>query len=227
MKCDFHIHTSYSYDSGFSPKKMVKAALRRGIDCIAITDHDEIKGALEAMEFAKDKPILVIPGIEVKSKDGDILALGVKEKIPKGLSAEETIKKIKKLGGKVFIPHPFAFNCSFKKDLRKLVKEIDGIEVKNASVFGSGNKKAEDFAEKYKLPKITGSDAHSPWFLGKVYLEIEGENLSIGEIFEKIKRGEGKIKGKEANFFEKVGDHILRNIIKFLNFYVRRKKRKI
>lgn len=225
MKIDFHVHTSYSYDSIFGPKEMVKAALKKGLDCIAITDHNKIKGALEALEFAKDKPILIIPGIEIKSKDGDILALGIKENIPKGLPAKETIKKIKKLGGKVFIPHPFAFNCSFKKDLEGLIREIDGIETLNASIFGSGNKKAADFAEKYRLPKIAGSDAHSPWFLGKVYLEIEGKNLSLNEIFEKIKRGEGEIKGREANFFEKVGDHILRNIIKFFNFYVRRKKR--
>ena len=82
MKCDLHVHTSYSYDSWIPPKEMVEAAIKKGVDCLAICDHGEVKGALEAIEYAKGKPILIIPGIEVKSKEGDILALNVKEKIP-------------------------------------------------------------------------------------------------------------------------------------------------
>lgn len=90
MKCDLHIHTSHSYDSNSPPKEMVRAA---GIDCLAITDHGEVKGSAEAQQFAFSLPILIIPGIEVKSKEGDILGLNVKKIIPNGLSAKETIKK--------------------------------------------------------------------------------------------------------------------------------------
>jgi predicted metal-dependent phosphoesterase TrpH len=214
MKCDLHCHTFFSYDSLASPKEIVDAALKNGIDCLAITDHGEIEGAIEAIEYAKEKPILIIPGIEIKSREGEILALNIKEKIPDKLSTIETIEKIKKLGGMVIIPHPFSLFCKFKGDLEKLKGKIDAIEVLNASVFGSGNKRAIDFAKKHNLPFTVGSDAHFPNFVGKVYLEIEGKNLSAEEVLAQIKKRNAKIGGKEANFFEKIIDHLKRNIAK-------------
>lgn len=194
---------------------MVEAALKKGIDCIAITDHNEVQGAVEALEYAKGKPILIIPGIEVKTKEGDILGLNVKKVISKGLSAKETIKKIKEERGMAILPHPFGFFCSFKGNPEDLLKEIDGIEVLNASIFGSGNKIALDFAKKHNLPFACGSDAHFPNLIGRVFLEIPGENLSIEEVLEKIKNRKGKIVGSEANFFEKIIDHSKRNLTKF------------
>jgi predicted metal-dependent phosphoesterase TrpH len=226
MKCDLHIHTCYSYDSSSSPKEIVRTAIKKGIDCIAITDHEEVKGAEIAARFAENKPILVIPGIEIKSKQGDILGLNVREIIPNGLSAEETVKKIKKAGGKAFIPHPFAFPYPFKGNLKKFKGLINGIEVLNATIFGPGNKKALAFAQKYNLPMTAGSDAHSPEFVGKAYLEIVGENLSLKEIFQAIQERKVKIGGKEASFLEKIIDHIRRNSIHFKN-YAFGKKRKI
>jgi predicted metal-dependent phosphoesterase TrpH len=218
MKCDLHIHTFYSYDSNASPKEIVDKAIKEGINCIAITDHSEIKGALEAMEYAKGKPILIIPGIEIKSKGGDILALNIKEKIPDKISTKETIRKIKELGGFVVIPHPFGFFCKFQGNLKELVKEIDAIEVLNCSIFGRGNKIAQKFAKENNIPFTVGSDSHFSNFIGKGYLEIEGENLSIEEVIEKIKKKEGKGVGKEASFFEKLIDHLLRGLVKVKNY---------
>jgi predicted metal-dependent phosphoesterase TrpH len=205
---------------------MVKTALEKGIDCIAITDHEEVRGAEIAIRFAKDKPILVIPGIEIKSKEGDILGLDITEIIPNGLSAKETIQKIKKTGGRAFIPHPFAFPYPFKGNLKELKNLVDGIEVLNATIFGSGNKKALAFARRHNLPMTAGSDAHSSRFVGKAYLEIAGENLSVKEIFQAIENRKVEIGGKEVSFFEKMIDHIKRNLIHIQN-YALGKKRKI
>ena len=216
MKVDLHTHTCYSYDSNASPREMVDAAIKKGVSCLAITDHGKIQGAIEAMEYARGKPILIIPGIEVKSKEGDILALNVKEKIPNKLSAKETIKKIKEAGGLAIIPHPFGWFCSFNGDLEGLIKEIDGIEIFNASLFG-GNEKALAFARQHNLPWTCGSDAHFPNFVGKCYLEIPGENLTLEEVLTILKNKGAKINGKEANFFEKVIDHAKRNLAKIQN----------
>jgi hypothetical protein len=221
MRCDFHIHTSYSYDGLSLPKEIVKAAILRQIDCICITDHNEIKGAVEALHFAFDKPILIIPGIEIKSKEGDILGINIKEKIENNLSARETIKKIQELGGMVIIPHPFGFLCSFKGNLEELVNEFDdaGVEALNASLFGAGNALAQNFTQKLNLAFTAGSDAHIADFVGKVYLEIPRDNLSAKEVVEEIKNRQGSLGGKGATFFEKIIGHAKRSIAKIRHIY--------
>ena len=224
MKCDLHIHTYYSYDSTSSPKEIVQAALKKGIDCLAITDHDRIEGAIEVAKYAKDKQILIIPGIEIKSRQGDILALNVKEIIPNKLSAKETIKRIKQAGGMAVIAHPFGLFCSFKGGLKDLSKEVDGIEVLNASIFALANNKALRFAKKNNLAFTAGSDAHFPEFVGRVYLEIPGENLSAEQVLKTIRNKNVKMGGKETGLFEKIIDHIKRTFAK-IDYYARPKKR--
>ncbi len=218
MKCDLHVHSHYSYDSDASIKAIVDTAVKKGIDCIAITDHDEIKGAFEAVEYAKDKPILIIPAIEIKSKDGDIIALNVKENIEKNLSAEQTIRKIKEQGGFAIIAHPFGDWHGFKKDIKGFVGKIDAIEVLNASVF-FGNKKAKETVQKYNLAFSAGSDAHEAKFIGRVYLEIPGQDLSIEQILEAIKNKNCKAKGKEFSLFEKITERTKRGLIRISKLF--------
>jgi len=227
MKCDLHIHTHYSYDGSSSPRKIVDSAVKKGIDCLAITDHGEVKGAREAIGYAKGKPILIIPGIEIKSKGGDIIGLNIKEKIPNDLSVKKTIQRIRELGGKVIIPHPFGWFRNFKLDFEEILDDIDAIEVLNAGLFGPGNQKALAFAKKFNLPRVCGSDAHYQSHVGKAYLEIPGKNLSMEEIFEQIKKGNVKIYGEKFNFLENVLERFQRGFAKILFLYVRRKKRKI
>ena len=214
MKCDFHVHTCYSYDSTSSPKQVVDVALEKGIDCLAITDHNKVEGAAEVIRYAQDKSILIIPGIEIKSREGDILGLGIEQIIPDGLSAEETIEKIKERGGLAIIAHPFGWPYAFKGDLKDFVEKMDGIEVFNAAVFPRANKKASEIVKKYNLAFTAGSDSHFPDSVGKAYLEIPGEKLSVKEVLKAVKDKKCKIGGKEVCFFEKIIDHIKRNINK-------------
>ncbi len=214
MKCDFHVHTCYSYDSTSSPKQVVDIALKKGIDCLAITDHNKVEGAAEVIRYAQDKSILIIPGIEIKSREGDILGLGIEQVIPDGLSAEETIEKIKERGGLAIIAHPFGWPYAFKGDLKDFIGKMDGIEVFNAAVFPRANEKASEIVKKYNLAFTAGSDAHFPNSIGNAYLEIPGEKLSVKEVLKAVKDKKGKIGGKEVCFFEKIIDHIKRNISK-------------
>ena len=215
MKCDFHIHTHYSYDSNSLPKEVVEKALQKGIDCLAITDHEEVGGAKEVMEYAFGKSILIIPGIEVKSIKGDILGLNVREIIPAGLSVKETIKRIQEQGGMATIAHPFATFYHFKGDMEDFLGEIDGIEAFNAAIFASENKRALEFVKKHDLAFTAGSDAHFTNDIGNAYLEIPGDNLSVEEVLKAVRDKKGKICGKEISFFGKITDHVKRNISKF------------
>lgn len=221
MKADLHLHTHFSYDGLPTPEEIVKTALFKKIDCICITDHGEIKGAIEALHFAIGKPILVIPGIEVRSKDGDILALNIQKKIPDGLSAKETIKQIIKLGGMAAIAHPFDYFLGFNgiEKYRDFFQEKQvAIEVFNASVFFNFcNLEAQEFADKNNLPFIAGSDAHSVDFIGRAFLEIPKDNLSASEVLEEIKKRNVKVGFEKISFWSKFGDHFKRNIAKFKN----------
>lgn len=172
VRVDLHNHTHYSPDSILTPKQFVREVRRRGLDVVAITDHNTIRGALEVRELA-EFPVII--GEEVRSKDGEILGLFLSEGVPKGLSARDTIARIGDQGGIVGVPHPFD---SFRSALRKesmltYIDRIDFIEGLNARmVFAAHNEKARDFAAERGLPVSAGSDAHSPWEVGRVWAEM-------------------------------------------------------
>lgn len=220
MKCDFHIHSYHSFDSLANPKKIVDLALRRKLQCVAIADHGNIKGSLEAAEYARNLPILIIISEEVKSKQGDILALNIKEAIPDNLSAPETIGRIKQQNGTVIIPHPFGSLCGFNYDLEKLLDKIDGIEIFNASVFW-GNGKAKKFARQHSLAFTVGSDAHfSNQFIGKAWLNLPFDyspQLTADYVMQAIKSKLGTPGGRAASFFEAALDHSFRSLTKLKN----------
>lgn len=218
MKADLHIHTSFSYDGLPTPEEVVNFAILKKIDCIAICDHGQIEGAILAQNFAKEKKILVIPGIEVKSQEGDILGLNIQKKISDNLSARETIEEIIRQGGMVVIPHPFDYFLSFngiEKHIEFFQEKEVAIEVFNASLFFNFcNIEAQEFANKNSLPFIAASDAHSSDFIGKAFLEIPKENLSANEVLEEIKKKNGKIGFEKTSTWERFGDHLKRNIAK-------------
>lgn len=226
MKIDLHIHTNFSWDGFSSPKEVVQAAIKKNIDCICITDHGKIEGAIEAMKYAFDKNILIIPGIEVFSLFGDILGINVKKVIPDGLSAELTVKEIKKQGGIAIFPHPFWPSGNFKNNKEKTLLLADGIEAFNANMFKFVNKKALNFAKIYNLSFTAGSDAHKAKFVGRGYLEIPKDNLSEKEIIAEIKNKNGEIKGSPLNFWERIENSLKMDPIKLFNYYYELRSKK-
>jgi predicted metal-dependent phosphoesterase TrpH len=175
---DLHCHTSASFDSLAKPAAVVAAAARRGITHLAITDHDRIEGALRARDAAPDG-LVVIVGEEVKTADGDLIALFLERAVAPGRSARDTIAEVRQQGGLVGIPHPFdRFRGSMLKDprLEAIGSLVDWVEAYNARlVGGSGNERAAAFARELGLPGIAVSDAHSVLEVGVAYTAVDGD----------------------------------------------------
>lgn len=189
MKVDLHTHSFYSRDGLDPPELMKEIAKRKGLDAIALTDHDTLKGFRQALKVDKE---FFFKGIEIASEDGDILALGVDEPIQKGLDVGETVDRIKELGGIAIAPHPYM--RFFRKGVGDLIKKIpfDAIEVFNAyDYLKRRNEKAKRVCSQLEKVMVAGSDAHSAETVGYACVEAEAENEE--EFLKKISRGEIKI----------------------------------
>jgi len=183
MKIDFHCHSYHSKDGISSPEKLIKNALKRGLDGLALTDHDTAGGWKKAKETAEKLKAILVLGQEIKIKKGkktvgEILGYFLKEEIrPKGKTIEEIIREIKKQGGIAIIAHPYHWRKPFK-ELEKYKNLVDGVEVYNSrSQSKKGNRKTLDFAQKNNLSMVAGSDAHSCFEVGNAYLEAEAESI--------------------------------------------------
>ncbi len=182
VKADLHVHSSYSPDSMITPKDLVFFAKKRGLNAVAVTDHNLIAGALE---IAKQTDFFIIPGTEVSSAEGHIVALNVFEVIPKGLPAEETVDRIHSAGGLAVACHPYAL---LKGSLKGHVSaKFDAIEAINARAFpvGRSNRKAEEAARRLGLSRVAGTDAHYAPQIGTAYTVIDAE-LDLQAIAEAI-----------------------------------------
>jgi predicted metal-dependent phosphoesterase TrpH len=174
FRADCHVHTKFSMDSTTSIESLVSRCLETGINCIAITDHDALEGAMRMKELA---PFTVIPGEEILTPNGEVIGYFLKERIPSRQPIEKVIEAIKAQGGLVGLPHPFDTFRGLKnldsRRLEELAPQIDFIEVFNARGLLPGDAdKARDFARRYNLPGTAGSDAHSPREIGKTYVEM-------------------------------------------------------
>lgn len=177
MRADLHVHTWHS-DGWSSPTEVVIRAADVGLDCIAITDHDTMAGVPEAVAIGESAGVHVIPGIEVSSRDGHILGIGVDKPIRKGLSASATIDAIHDAGGVAIAAHPFTRNP--KGVGRK--QGFDAIEVWNGSPVVSWwpNVRAIRYwlARTSRFAAVANSDCHAPITLGCCYTTYEGDVLT-------------------------------------------------
>jgi predicted metal-dependent phosphoesterase TrpH len=177
IEVDLHMHTDHSTDCATPVDVLLQTARDRGLGAIAITDHNEVSGALEARRIAKDMDdIEVIVAEEVKTAEqGEVIGLFLEEKIPKGLTMAETIAAIRAQGGLVYVPHPFDRFHSVPdyEHLIEIVEEIDILEVFNPRVAVTAfNEEAERFARKYRIVPGAGSDSHVAQGLGSVRVRI-------------------------------------------------------
>jgi predicted metal-dependent phosphoesterase TrpH len=161
---DLHMHTNWSHDCSIDVDELIDHAEAEGLGAIAVTDHNVFGGALEAVERARGRKLIVIPGEEVKTDgQGEVIGLFLKEEVPRGLSFAETVEAIRVQGGLVYIPHPFdrLHSIPDAATLHRHLAEIDVFEVYNARLLFEGyNDEALRFARKYNLTAGAGSDAH-------------------------------------------------------------------
>ena len=168
---DFHIHNRFSRDSILSEDKFIRVALERGLTHVAVTNHNNVEGAIAVRDRAAalgvDDQLKVILGEEVSTSDGEVVGIFLERTIPRGLTAEQTADEIHAQGGLVSIPHPF--DPLRASHIRRLPLEalaaagkIDMIEVFNSRVtFSRHNQQAADFASRHGIPGIACSDSHS------------------------------------------------------------------
>jgi hypothetical protein len=191
MIIELHSHTHYSrgkkvlYDGLDPPDAMVMAARGKGIGMLAITDHNHVKGLKEAREAGRKAGVEIIPGEEVSTLSGHVLALGISEAIPPDLSAEETIGIIKSQGGVSIAPHPF----DVKMDgIRGKAMLCDAVETFNPFNFDRiSNFRARRFVSKHGLTATAGSDAHSKEMVGLGTIRADAQTAD--EALKAIKKG--------------------------------------
>jgi hypothetical protein len=183
------MHTIYSYDGTATVPAVLKRAKQVGLDIIAITDHDEIRGALLAEQLAPKYGVEVIPGIEITTAEGDLLALGVHRLVPAGLSLIDTLLQVGNQGGYAIAPHPMAAGMGMKSlnfySVRKAVRHPEagrillGIETHNATAIDRESRLfAEVLAHRTGLARTGSSDAHTLDAIGLGMTEFPGSTAA-------------------------------------------------
>ncbi|MCD6529167.1 PHP domain-containing protein [Candidatus Bathyarchaeota archaeon] len=207
LKIDFHVHTLYSHDSKTSLKEVLVYARRRGLDGVAITDHDTIEGAIELSKLCNKKgtPFIVIPGLEVSSKHGHILALNVNDLVKPGRDIVETIDEIHDKGGLAVLAHPFSLFKGIPLRELKRAENADAMEVINSCAvpFSLSVHLGKRYARVLRLPEVAGSDAHIPEVIGLSYCEVYSDP-DVEEILNAIRKGYTKPHGSGIPIYERI-----------------------
>ena len=202
LTVEIHTHSALSYD-GRDPVDMLLAQAEAvGLDALAVTDHDEIDASLEAADLAGEYGLIGVPGIEVTSEAGHVLGIGIRERVPAGLSYDETLERIRDLGGIAIVPHPFQSSRSgvAPNVTRDRLAAADAIEVYNSRLLtGRANRKAQRFARERGLPMTAGSDAHISEMVGQAATEIDTDGeRTVEAILEAIRDGRTTVEGKRT-----------------------------
>lgn len=201
LTAELHCHSSLSYD-GRDPVDMLLAQAKAvGLDVLVVTDHDEIDASLSAAEQAPDYGILGIPGMELTTQEGHLLALGIEELIPPGLPFSESLERIHEQGGIAVVPHPF------QKSRHGVAPHItseelasaDALEVYNSRLLtGRSNRRAERFAARRGLPMTAGSDAHIAEMVGQAVTEVDAAERTVESVLDAIREGRTSVIGSRT-----------------------------
>lgn len=201
LSVELHSHSSLSYDGRDPIEMLLEQAAAVGLDALAVTDHDEFEASQRAVELAEDYGLVGIPGMEVTSAAGHVLALGVTESVPPGRPFLDTLDAIRERDGIAVVPHPFqpsrsgvAANIS-----REALASADAIEIYNSRLLtGRANRQAKRFAREHELPVTAGSDAHIAELVGQAVTRIDTTEARLDAILDAIRDGRTSVEGKRT-----------------------------
>ncbi|RZN44089.1 MAG: PHP domain-containing protein [Methanosarcinales archaeon] len=197
MKLDLHIHSKYSYDSLLRPDTIIKVAKNKGLDGVAVTDHNTIRGGVEASKVNKDDDFIVIVGSEIKTEYGDVIGLFLTDEIRSWVFTD-VVDEILGQGGLTVLAHPFRKGIVFPRDL---LGHIDLIEGFNARSTKNLNQKAIKLASDCKIPVTAGSDAHIGFEIGVGRAVTRTLTMTLDDVRCALKNGETRIEGKESSYY--------------------------
>ncbi|MEA3342595.1 MAG: PHP domain-containing protein [archaeon] len=192
MKLDLHIHTKYSRDGFMEVSEVVRRAKEAGLSGVAVTDHDTCDALSEAIRLGKKEKLLVVPGIEVKSKHGDILGLGITSVVERRMSAKDTVSVIHELGGVAVAAHPYSL-VFHPTGVRGRVKTagFDAIEVFNSRTYFS-NGMAFRAAKSAGIPMVASSDAHLSGEIGNSYTVVDCR-CDVKSVLDEVRAGRTEV----------------------------------
>ena len=179
VRIDLHVHTRHSHDSAAPVTSVLQRCRDSGLGLVAITDHDNIRGGLEARKMADGFPVIV--GEEIKTARGDIIGLFLEKPVPPRLTPLETVKRVKEQGGLVGIPHPLDRvrpTAMGRQSIMEILPWVDFMEGFNShTLLSRDNRRGLEFAVGHTLPVVACSDSHSALELGRTYTEVPAEEL--------------------------------------------------
>jgi predicted metal-dependent phosphoesterase TrpH len=220
MRFDLHVHSNCS-DGRDEVRTILRAAARRGLAGLSITDHDTLQGSLKALKIIREErlDLILIPGAEVTTAEGHLLVLGVQELPPRGHSPEETSEMAREQGGITIVPHPYH---PFRHAIGR-IPDCDAVEVYNSKhIFGIANARARMGAKKRHLSMVAGSDSHFAATVGLGVTEIEVADAD--EAVAAIRAGRTSVVGKRTppRFF--IGNTV-QSICTIVRMGVRRRRK--
>ncbi|MCG7844413.1 MAG: CehA/McbA family metallohydrolase [Methanomassiliicoccales archaeon] len=194
MRFDLHVHSSHSGDSTNAVEELLDACVRKGLAGVAIMDHNSLEGSRYAISLHRED-IVIVPGMEISSAQGHILAYNVQEEVPRDLEVADTIDLIRAQGGIAVAAHPYRMWSGLGEEIT-LANDFDAIEVHNGRSTLWNNQKAVELAIRMCLPFTAGSDSHEPTTIGSAYFETKNECHSVEEVIREVLAGSGSTGGR-------------------------------
>ncbi len=215
MRIDLHNHTVFSPDSSSTVEETIASALKNGMDGIAVTDHNSIRGSERALELAGGR-LVVVTGSEVSTAEGHLLCLGIKEDLPRGRTMAETVEKVIAFGGVAVPSHPFRLGTGAGQAVLRTLR-VSAIETINGRNLNSRNRRAERYAREKGIGSTGGSDSHGPSEVGRAFTVLEGNGLRVDDILDAIAGGKctgsgtgQNVLGGARTLFKIVGEYFQR-----------------